>query len=73
MDAQGGDKPAPREKAIRIGNLTNRFLITTQGGGDSRYLGWYYNINEAYTSDPQVEVHIEAFGEWEPISKDIGK
>jgi len=66
-DAQGGDKPSPRDKATHFGNLSNRFLITTQGGGDSKYLGWYYNCNEAYTSDPQVEVNIEAFGEWEPV------
>lgn len=67
IDPQGGDKPLPRDRALHIGNLSNRFLVTTQGGGDSEYLGWYYNCNEAYTSDPQVEVHVEAFGEWEPI------
>jgi transglutaminase-like putative cysteine protease len=69
IDPQGGDKSSPRDRAMSIGNLSNRFLITTQGGGDSEYLGWYYNCNEAYTSQAQVEVNIEAFGEWEPISK----
>jgi transglutaminase-like putative cysteine protease len=67
MDPQGGDKPLPRDRAMNIGNLSNRFLITTQGGGDSEYLGWYYNYNEAYRSDPQVEVNIEIFGDWRPI------
>jgi hypothetical protein len=57
----------PRDRALKVGNLSNRFLITTQGGGDSEYLGWYYNCHEAYTSEPQVEVRIEAFAEWEPI------
>jgi len=70
IDPQGGDKPLPRDRALHIGNLSNRFLITTQGGGDSEYLGWYYNCNETYTSDPQVEVRIEAFGEWEPIAQE---
>lgn len=74
MDPQGGDKPSPRERAARIGGLANRFLITTQGGGDSKYLGWYYNCNEQYISYPQVEVNIEAFGEWEPLEdSDTGK
>lgn len=67
IDPQGGDKPLPRDRAQNIGNLPNRFLITTQGGGDSEYLGWYYNHNEAYQLDPQVQINIEAFGEWEPV------
>ena len=73
IDPQGGDKPLPRDRAMNIGNLSNRFLITTQGGGDSEYLGWYYNCHETYTSDPQVEVRIEAFAEWEPIAEDDEK
>lgn len=67
IDPQGGDKPSARDQAMNIGNLPNRFLITTQGGGDSEYLGWYYNCNETYNTEPQVEVNIEAFGEWEPL------
>jgi len=66
MDPQGGDKPSPREQAMSIGHLANRFLITTEGGGDSEYLGWTYNSSEAFTADPQVEVNVETFGEWEP-------
>lgn len=66
MDPQGGDKEKPRDRALNIGHLSNRFLITTQGGGDSEYLGWYYNINEKYTSDPQVRVEVDNYGEWEP-------
>lgn len=67
IDPQGGDKPSARDQATNIGNLPNRFLITTQGGGDSEYLGWNYNCDEKYQSEPQVEVNIEAFGEWEPL------
>jgi len=66
MDPQGGDKPSPREQALNIGHLSNRFLITTQGGGDSEYLGWTYNSSEVFTAYPQVEVNVETFGEWEP-------
>ncbi len=70
MDPQGGDKLLHRDQAMSIGNLPNRFLITTQGGGDSEYLGWYYNVNEIYQTEPQVQVHIEAFGEWEPLHEE---
>jgi len=70
MDPQGGDKQSLRDQAMSIGNLSNRFLITTQGGGDSEYLGWYYNQHEKYQTEPQVEVNIETFGEWEPLDDD---
>lgn len=70
MDPQGGDKPLARDRARNIGQLSNRFLITTQGGGDSEYLGWYYNYNQDYQCDPQVQVNIETFAEWEPLETD---
>jgi transglutaminase-like putative cysteine protease/glutamine cyclotransferase len=70
IDPQGGDKPLPRDRAMNIGHLSNRFLITTQGGGDSEYLGWYYNSYETYKADPQVKVNIENFGDWQPINKE---
>ena len=57
---------------MNIGHLSNRYLITTQGGGDSEYLGWYYNSNETYTTNPQVQVNVEAFGEWEPLETEPG-
>ena len=67
IDPQAGDKNSPRDRAMAIGHLPNRFLITTQGGGDSEYLGWYYNSYETFETDPQVEVNVESFGEWEPL------
>ncbi|MFC2136522.1 transglutaminase family protein [Bacteroidota bacterium] len=67
IDPQGGDKPLPRDCAMNIGHLSNRFLITTQCGGNSKYMGWYYNSYEKYTADPQVQVSVETIGEWEPI------
>ena len=70
IDPEGGDEPKARDQAMSIGNLPNRFLITTQGGGDSEYLGWYYNVNEKYRTEPQVQVDIEKFGEWEPLDDD---
>jgi len=69
IDPQGGDKLSPRDRAVNIGSLSNRFLITTQGGGDSEQLGWYYNCNESYSSHPQVQVHVAAFGQWEPLGE----
>ncbi|MBU1421964.1 MAG: hypothetical protein KJ963_05555 [Bacteroidetes bacterium] len=67
IDPQAGDKPSPGDQAINIGHLPNRFLITTHSGGNSEYMGWYYNSYETYSTDPQIKVNIETFGEWEPI------
>ncbi|GAB4371945.1 MAG: hypothetical protein Kow0042_14990 [Calditrichia bacterium] len=67
IDPQGGDKELPRDRAMNISHLSNRFLITTRGGGDSEYLGWYYNSYEKYSLDPQIQINIETFGEWEPL------
>jgi transglutaminase-like putative cysteine protease/sugar lactone lactonase YvrE len=68
IDPSAGDTNQPRDRAMSIGHLSNRYLVTTRGGGDSEYLGWYYNSNEAYTADPQLQVNVEAFGEWEPLT-----
>ncbi len=67
MDPQGGDDPLTRDQAKNIGHLSNRYLIVSQGGGDSEYLGWHYIGSEMYRTDPQVQVEIDAFGEWEPL------
>ena len=69
MDPQGGDKPGARDRALNIGHLPNRFLILTQGGGDSAWLGWYYYSWERYIADAQVRVEIDNFAEWEPLQR----
>lgn len=72
MDPQAGDKQSPRDVAMGIGHLPNRFLITTQGGGDSDILGWYYNSHERFKTDPGVQVKVWSIGEWEPITPSAG-
>lgn len=67
IDPQGGDKVLARDRARNIGYLSNRFLITTRGGGDSEFLGWYYISYENYKADPKVLVNLETFAEWEPL------
>lgn len=68
VDPSGGDSPSPRDRARYFGQLSNRFLITTQSGGGSEYLGWTYNSSESYQTEPQTKVQIENFAEWDPIS-----
>ena len=72
VDPSGGDKPSTRAQALRFGHIGNHVLITTQGGGDSRYLGWTYNCAEKLKCEPKTKVRITAFGEWEPVGRRNG-
>ncbi|MBU1706605.1 transglutaminase, partial [bacterium] len=60
------DDEAPADVADYFGHIANRYLITTEGGGASEYLGWNYNANETWTSKGPVKVHVETVGEWSP-------
>ncbi len=70
VDPQGGDKEEPARVAASIGSVSNRFLITTVGGGASEYLGWNYNYQAHWTSKGAVKIHTEAIGEWSPVIED---
>ena len=67
VDPSGGDYEEPWRQANAIGNLRNRYLITTTGGGGSEYLEWGYNSNEKWTSLGKCKVYAEHIGEWSPL------
>ncbi|MCF8368819.1 MAG: hypothetical protein K9G76_07225 [Bacteroidales bacterium] len=67
IDPSGGDRDWPRDQANYIGHLDHRFLITTESGGGSETMGWTYNSNEAWITDPKTNVVSDHFAEWEPI------
>ena len=69
-DPQGGDKEWPGDQTRSIGRLSNRFLLTTFGGGNSEYLEWSYNSNVFWTAEPRAEVHFENIAEWRPVGKE---
>jgi len=71
VDPQGGDRERPSEIAESIGVVDNRFLITTEGGGASEYLGWSYNHYEMWTSRGPVKIHVEATAEWSPAPSSL--
>jgi hypothetical protein len=70
VDPQGGDREFPGEVANSIGSLSNRFLITTESGGNSEYLAWNYNYNQTWQSRGPVKVHTECVGEWSPVPEE---
>lgn len=71
VDANRGDSESPVGQAKGIGELANRFLITTQSGGGSEYLGWSYNSFAKYKMDGYCKVEEDNFGFWEPIAADM--
>ncbi len=69
VDPSGGDSPLVEDQAKYFGGLDNRFLITTQGGGDSKYIGWDYNSSASWTAEGRVKLMQRKAGEWFPVGK----
>jgi sugar lactone lactonase YvrE len=68
VDAQAADKPTPEQRAEAFGALDNRFLITTLGGGDSRFIGWDYNSTASWTCRGRCDVEDVHLGDWYPVA-----
>jgi sugar lactone lactonase YvrE len=66
VDPSRGDKPSQVERADGFGFLERDFLITTEGGGGSRYLGWDYNAHATWTCRGRCRVEEEGIAEWSP-------
>ncbi len=67
VDANAGDKELPADQAAAFGGISNRFLITTEGGGDSEYLEWSYNHQNKWVSRGKCTIKAEVIAEWSPI------
>jgi sugar lactone lactonase YvrE len=68
VDANRGDSPSPVGQAKGIGELANRFLITTHSGGDSEHLLWGYNSQVSYRTDGYCKLEEDNLGFWEPLA-----
>ena len=67
VDPSGGDTPLLADQGRAFGTLSNRYFVTTHGGGDSSYLGWNYNYNSRYSFKGAAEVKEEVYAIWEPV------
>ncbi len=72
VDPSGGDSPVPAVRADYFGGLANRFLITTQGAGDSETLGWDYNSQARWTARGRVKLMTLKAGDWVPATTASG-
>ncbi len=66
VDPSRGDKKSEARRQDAFGHLTPDFLVTTQGGGGSRYLRWTYNHHLRWTCKGRCLVKAEAIAEWSP-------
>jgi len=68
VDANRGDAAIPADRARGFGELSNRFLVTMRGGGDSASLGWDYTSFARYRTTGYCKVEEERLAFWEPLS-----
>ncbi len=69
VDANAGDAVLPADQGASFGGISNRFLVTTEGGGGSEYLGWNYNADMKYVSTGKARVRLDSAAEWEPLAR----
>ena len=72
VDASRGDAESPADQARAFGELKNRFLITTVGGGGSEHLNWGYNSFARFTATGYCKVEQDQVGVWEPLAPSEG-
>jgi hypothetical protein len=63
-DAQASDRVSPEDQAASLTESENRFLVTTQGGGGSEYLGWSYNYEATWSCEGYCQVEQRVWGDW---------
>ncbi|UCH83867.1 MAG: transglutaminase [Candidatus Latescibacterota bacterium] len=73
VDANRGDSASPVGQAKGIGQLADRFLITTHSGGGSDYLAWSYNSFAKYKMDGYCKIEEDNLGFWEPLDAATAK
>lgn len=65
-----GSRPYPGDIARLIGTESNRYLITTNSGGDSKYLDFYYNFNTRWKTEGKCRIVSKQYGEFVPVDEE---
>lgn len=69
FDANKGDQETPGGKALGIGNVDARYIITTENGGGDKYLWFGYNYGFAWTSEGKCRIAEDSYGMWSPLGE----
>ncbi|MFA7116580.1 MAG: transglutaminase domain-containing protein [Bacteroidales bacterium] len=63
-DVTHGDRESARDQAYPIGFISKKYIITTKSGGGSKTMGWTYNSNEDYTTEPKTNLNTTHYADW---------
>lgn len=66
FDANKGDTSLPGRKVLGIGNVSARYIITTENGGGDDYLWFGYNYGFKWTSEGKCRIEEKSYGLWSP-------
>lgn len=69
VDPSRGDKPSEAERGDAFHHLSPDFVVTTQGGGGSRYLRWNYNYDARWRCQGRCLVKADPIAEWSPVGR----
>lgn len=69
FDANKGDQTLPGKKVLGVGNVSARYVITTENGGGDKYLWFGYNYGYKWTSEGKCRIHDESYGLWSPLGE----
>lgn len=69
FDANKADVNLPGQKVLGIGNVSARYVITTENGGGDEYLWFGYNYGQKWTSEGKCHVREDSYGLWSPLGE----
>ncbi len=71
FDANKADKPLPGNKALGVGNVSARYIITTANGGGGNYLKYGYNYGYQWSGTGKCRIHEENYGFWSALGEKV--
>lgn len=69
FDANKADQSLQGKKVLGVGNVSARYIITTENGGGDEYLWFGYNYGSKWTSEGKCRIHEENYGLWSPLGE----
>ncbi|KPL23686.1 MAG: hypothetical protein AMJ75_05620 [Phycisphaerae bacterium SM1_79] len=69
FDANKGDASLPGKRVLGVGNVSARYIITTENSGGDKYLWFGYNDGYNWTSEGKCRIHEESYGLWSPLGE----
>lgn len=69
FDANKADQSLQGKKVLGVGNVSARYIITTENGGGDEYLWFGYNYGSKWTSEGKCRIYEESYGLWSSLGE----